>query len=249
MLRRGISEALVRSISPGTIVRLAKPEGEFVMPDPPPQKVLFLVAGSGVTPVMAMLRTMDRRGTMPDVVMNYSSPDASRRIFGDGLTALASKHDALTLQLRDTDHDGTQDLADLDQICPDWRERQTWACGPGPMLDAATEHWEAGGLWDSLHLERFAVPFAGDDADGGTVSFQNTGKNVEADGATTLLEAGEQAGVGMPYACRVGICHACTLTLVDGAVKDLRTGEIFNQPNVQIQTCVTAPMGGCTLNI
>ncbi len=57
-----LSAHLVNGLEPGTIVRLALPEGDFVLPDPPPAKMLFLVGGSGVTPVMAMLRTLDRRG-------------------------------------------------------------------------------------------------------------------------------------------------------------------------------------------
>jgi ferredoxin-NADP reductase len=54
-----LSAHLVKGLEPGTIVRLALPKGEFVLPDPPPERMLFLVAGSGVTPVMAMLRTLD----------------------------------------------------------------------------------------------------------------------------------------------------------------------------------------------
>src|SRR3954451_9244935 len=74
-----ISSHLVGGLEPGTIVRLALPDGDFVLPDPPPAKLLFLVGGSGVTPVMAMLRTLDRRSqtsgrAMPDVVLHYSSP-------------------------------------------------------------------------------------------------------------------------------------------------------------------------------
>jgi ferredoxin-NADP reductase len=60
-----LSEHLVRGLEPGTVVRLAPPRGEFVLPDPPPPKLLFVAGGSGITPVIAMLRTMDRRGTLP----------------------------------------------------------------------------------------------------------------------------------------------------------------------------------------
>lgn len=68
-------------------------------------------------------------------------------------------------------------------------------------------------------------------------------------GATTLLEAGESAGVGMPYGCRVGICHTCTITKISGTVRDLRNGTDYDQPNEQVQTCVTVPVGPCVLNI
>jgi ferredoxin-NADP reductase len=244
-----LSAHLVNGLAPGTIVRLALPEGDFVLPDPPPPRTLFLVGGSGITPVMAMLRTLDRRDTMPDVVMHYSSPTEERMIFRDELDDLQRRHDGLTLHRLHTDVDGMLDLADLDRICPDWRERETWACGPGPMLDAISGHWEEVGLEDRLHLERFSLELGGDGGEGGTITFRNSNKTVEADGATTVLEAGEEAGVGMPYGCRMGICHTCTLTLVSGRVRDLRNGDEYDQPNEQVQTCVTAAVGDCTLDI
>ena len=250
------------SLQPGTIVRLAAPEGDFVLPDPPPAKMLFLVGGSGVTPVMAMLRTMDRRGQLggqgsgqgsADVVMHYSSPTPDRMIFRDELLALEERHDSFHLHRLHTDTEGMLELAHaergLDAFCPDWRERETYACGPAPMLDAITEHFEREGLEEHLHLERFTLQLGGEGGEGGTLTFRNSNKTIEADGATTVLEAGEQAGVGMPYGCRMGICHTCTLTLVSGRVRDLRNGEEFDQTNEQVQTCVTAAVGDCTFDI
>jgi stearoyl-CoA 9-desaturase NADPH oxidoreductase len=244
-----LSSHLVSGCEPGTIVRLAAPEGDFVLPDPPPAKALFLVGGSGITPVMAMLRTLDRRGTMPDVVLHYSATSPERMIFRAEVLALAQRNAALTLHERHTDTAGMFDLAELDHVVPDWRERETWACGPAPMLDAIEAHWEHAGLQDALHLERFSLKRAGDGGEGGTITFQNTQKTVEVDGATTCLEAGESAGVGMPYGCRMGICHTCTLTLVDGTVRDLRNGDEYDQKNDRIQTCVSVPVGACTLDI
>lgn len=244
------------SLQPGTIVRLAAPEGDFVLPDPPPAKMLFLVGGSGVTPVMAMLRTMDRRGQLTgssDVVMHYSSPTPDRMIFRDELLALEGKHDSFHLRRLHTDTEGMLELAHaergLDSFCPDWRERETYACGPAPMLDAISEHFESEGLQEHLHLERFTLQLGGEGGEGGTLTFRNSNKTIEADGATTVLEAGEQAGVGMPYGCRMGICHTCTLTLVSGRVRDLRNGDEFDQTNEQVQTCVTAAVGDCTFDI
>jgi ferredoxin-NADP reductase len=249
-----ISSHLVGGLEPGTIVRLALPDGDFVLPDPPPAKLLFLVGGSGVTPVMAMLRTLDRRAEangrpMPDVVLHYSSPTEERMIFKDEIERLEAKHPELTVHQLYTDTEGMLELADLDRLCPDWRERETYACGPAPMLDAIIEHFEAAGAEERLHLERFTIALGGDGGEGGTITFRNTGKTVETDGATTVLEAGEQAGVGMPFGCRMGICHTCTLTLVSGRVRDLRNGDEFDQPNEPVQTCVTAAVGDCTLDI
>ena len=249
-----LSAHLVNGLEPGTIVRLALPEGDFVLPEPPPERMLFLVGGSGITPVMAMLRTLDRRSAsngraMPDVVLHYSSTTPERMIFRDELTALAERHESLTFHQLHTDVDGMLDLAELDRVCADWRERETWACGPGPMLDAVDAHWEEAGEAERLHLERFSLDLGGDGGEGGTITFRTSGKTVDVDGATTVLEAGEQAGVGMPFGCRMGICHTCTVTLVAGTVRDLRSGDDYDQPNEQVQTCVTAAVGDCTLDI
>jgi len=244
-----MSAHLVKGLEPGTIVRLALPEGDFVLPDPPPEKLLFLVGGSGVTPVMAMLRTLDRRGSMPDVVLHYSSPTEERMIFKREIDELEGRHDRLTVHRLYTDTDGMLELAALDDLCPDWQERETYACGPGPMLDAISEHFETSGLEDRLHQERFSLELGGEGGEGGSITFRNSGKTVETDGATTVLEAGEEAGIGMPFGCRMGICHTCTLTLVSGKVRDLRNGDEFGQPNEPVQTCITAAVGDCTLDI
>ena len=61
---------------------------------------------------------------------------------------------------------------------------------------------------------------------GGTVTFARTGKSVTVDAATSVLEAGEGVGELMPFGCRMGICQSCVVELVDGHVRDLRTGEI-----------------------
>ena len=229
-----LSAHLVKGLEPGTVVRLALPEGDFVLPDPPPPKILFLVGGSGITPVMAMLRTLDRRRTMPDVVLHYSSPNAERMIFSGELADLEERHEGLAIHRLHTDTDGMLELAALDEICPDWRDRETWACGPGPMLDAITEHYEEAGLEKQVHLERFSLELGGDGGEGGNITFRNSNKTVEVDGATTVLEAGEQAGVGMPYGCRMGICHTCTLTLVAGRVRDLRSGTAYDLSLIHI---------------
>ncbi len=244
-----LSEHLVNGLEPGTILRLAAPNGDFVLPDPPPAKLFFLVGGSGITPVMSMLRTLDRRGTVPDVVLAYSSPTQDRMIFRDELLGLSERHEGFRLHEQHTDSDGMLEMKDLDRVCPDWKDRETYACGPAPMLDACEEHWEAAGLEDHLHLERFSLDLGGEGGEGGTLTFTNSQKSVEVDGATTVLEAGEEAGVGLPYGCRMGICHTCTITLVEGTVRDLRSGDEYSGPNEPIQTCVTALAGDCTLDI
>ena len=242
-----LSEHLVRGLDAGTIVRLALPQGEFVLPDPPPSKVLFWTGGSGITPVMSMLRTMHRRDTMPDVVHIHSSPTMEAAIFRDERLALADRHDRLRMIENFDDRHGVLDARRLTEVCPDWRSREAWVCGPAPMLDAAETHWAAARLGKQLHLERFSA-FLTTSAEGGRVTFTQSEKAADVDGATTLLEAGEAAGIQMPFGCRMGICHTCIVPLRKGVVKDLRNGTEY-QENAGVQTCVTAAAGDCVLEI
>lgn len=242
-----LSTHLVEGLEPGTVVRLAAPQGNFTMPNPAPERVLFVTAGSGVTPVMSMLRTLERHDQIGDVVHVHSAPTESDVIFAEELAGLARAHDGYRLRIRATRTEGRLDFDRLADEVPDWRERQTWACGPEALLDDAHRVWSAAGVGELLHLERFAAK-RGAHGTGGTVTFERSGKTFQADAATSLMEAGEQAGVQMPFGCRMGICQSCVVTLVDGNVRDLRNGE-EREPGTRIQTCVSAASGDCALDV
>ncbi|MBV8861549.1 MAG: ferredoxin reductase [Mycobacterium sp.] len=243
-----LSAHLVAGVAPGTIVRLAAPQGNFVLPDPPPRAMLFITAGSGITPVMSMLRTLVRRGQITDVMHLHSAPTAADVMFGPELDQLARDHAGYRLRLRITRSQGRLDLARLDSEVPDWRERQTWACGPAAMLDAAERAWSAAGVPQRLHLERFAVSRAAPAGAGGTVTFAKSGKTTTADAATSLMDAGERMGVHMPFGCRMGICQSCVVGLMDGHVRDLRNGA-EHEPGTRVQTCISAASGDCVLDV
>ncbi len=243
-----LSSHLVAGVEPGTVVRLAAPQGNFVLPDPAPASILFLTAGSGITPVMSMLRTLVRRNQIGDIVHLHSAPTEADVMFRGELAVLANEHPGYRLQLRETRTRGRLDLSLLDREVPDWRERQTWACGPEGMLNAAERVWSAAGIGEQLHLERFAVSKAAPAGAGGMVTFARSGRSVDADAATSLMDAGEAAGVQMPFGCRMGICQSCVVGLVEGHVRDLRTGA-EHEPGTRVQTCVSAASGDCVLDI
>ena len=243
-----LSTHLVGGVAPGTIVRLAAPQGNFVMPDPAPASVLFITGGSGITPVMSMLRSLARRGQITDIVHLHSAPTESDVMFGAELAELERAHDGYRLRVRSTRTEGRLDLARLDDEVPDWRDRQVWACGPEGMLNAAERAWNAAGIAEHLHLERFAVSKAAVHGEGGTVEFARSGKRLTVDAATPLMDAGEQVGIRMPFGCRMGICQSCVVGLLDGHVRDLRTGA-EKEPGTRIQTCISAASGDCVLDV
>jgi ferredoxin len=116
------------------------------------------------------------------------------------------------------------------------------------MLDNAERVWSTAGIAERLHLERFAVSKAAAHGQGGTVEFARSQKTVTVDAATPLMDAGESVGVQMPFGCRMGICQSCVVGLVDGHVRDLRTGA-EHEPGSRIQTCISAASGDCVLDV
>ncbi len=242
-----VSTHLVREARPGTLVHLDQATGDFVLPDPHPGKVLFLTAGSGITPVMGMIR--NAVDDLEDVVVLHSAPTREDVIFGAELRELHAAG-AVRLVERHTDTEGMLDLAELDAVVPDWAAREAWVCGPTGMLDAAEERWESAGLADHLHTERFR-PVVVTAGDGGEVRFARTGRTVGVAGGSTILDASEDAGVLMPSGCRMGICFGCVLPLTEGAVRDLRTGELTTAApgdGVRIQTCISSAAGPCEID-
>jgi ferredoxin-NADP reductase len=243
-----LSTHLVNGVKPGTIVRLAAAKGDFALPDPPPPKILFVSAGSGITPLMAMLRSLKARGQQPDIVHIHSAPSADSVIFHDELRELEATQPGYRLHLQLTEEDGKVEFERIDGLVADWKERPTWACGPAPMLDAVEGVWKAAGRKDHLHTERFAIARTDKGGEGGTVRFEISDKTIEVDGATSLLEAGEKVGIQMPFGCRMGICQTCVLPLESGYVRDFRSGDEHGAGD-RINTCVSTASGDCTLKI
>jgi ferredoxin-NADP reductase len=242
-----VSNYLVHRASPGLIVQLEQATGDFTLPAAPSPKILFVTAGSGITPVMGMLR--DAIGELDDVVVLHSAPTPDDVIFGTELQAMAHAGQ-IRLLVRHTDVDGMLGIDDLTELVPDVADRETWACGPVGLLDLLEAHWMAEGRIGRLHTERFRPALAAV-GEGGTVTFGASGLVVEADGATPLLEIGESAGVLMSSGCRMGICFGCVTPLREGAVRDLRTGVVtaaVEGDGVLVQTCVSTAAGPCTLD-
>ncbi len=258
-----VSNHLVHQARPGTLVHLEQAAGDFVLPASSAElvatKLLFVTAGSGVTPVIGMLRNLFPvtdsgvvdlpRSKDLDIVVVHVAPSEPDSLFIDNLRELAN-HGAINLIPRYDDQHGVLDVADLGALVPDLAERTTYACGPGGLLDALTEYHDNAGL--TLFTEQFRAGFV-EAGDGGTLTFAD-GSTVEADGATPLLDVAEAAGILMPSGCRMGVCFGCVIPLKEGAVRDLRNGAITTADpissangGVPIQTCISAAAGACTI--
>ncbi|WNG87497.1 ferredoxin reductase [Mycobacterium sp. ITM-2016-00317] len=244
-----VSPYLVHEVKPGELVRLSEIEGVFTLPEPLPEKMLFISAGSGITPIISMLRSLDHRNKMDDVVVIHSARTRDQVMFLADLEDLDRRHDGLRLDLRLTSDRGRMSANDLDEVCPDWREREAFCSGPSDLLDAMIEHWEDNGDSDLLHFERFQPKIGGNAGagEGGEIAFLDSEKTVECDGGTPILEAGEKAGLNLAYGCRIGICHTCVGTLKSGRVRDLRSGEVTEPTGQDVRICIHAAEGNVEL--
>ncbi|MGH3635152.1 ferredoxin reductase [Mycobacterium sp.] len=246
-----VSPYLVQKITPGELVRLGEIEGVFTLPEPLPPKLLFISAGSGITPIMSMLRSLDRRGELGDVVVIHSARSREQVMFLDVLEDLDRCHEQMQLDLRLTSDRGRMSPADLNELCPDWREREAFCSGPGEMLDALIEHWENNGDPHLLHFERFQPKIGGNAGagEGGEVTFIGSETTAECDCGTPILEAGEQAGLNLAYGCRIGICHTCVGTLKSGKLRDLRSGEVTEPIGQDVRICINTAEGDVELEL
>ena len=252
-----LSRHLVRNLKIGDYVTVGLPQGNFFLPDAGAMKLLFITAGSGITPIRSMLHSMIALERHLDTVHIHYAPHAYDAIFGNELQALHTQlpgYRYLPVYTRRLGNASRKKFhfsaAQLTKLCPDWRTREVYACGPQDLLAAVKAHYGKARLSRQLHIEEFRAPLAvvPKSARGGTVRFGVSNVEVKADATTSLLRVAEDAGLNPPHGCRMGICHTCDTTLVSGCVRDLRDGKLITEPGSNVQTCVTAAHGKCEIN-
>jgi stearoyl-CoA 9-desaturase NADPH oxidoreductase len=247
-----VSPFLFSRVKPGAIVRLGGVEGTFLLADPLPPRLLFISAGSGITPIMSMLRRLAGRGELRDVLHIHSARSAEGVIFGRELQELAAQEPGYRLHLQITGEQGRLEAEQLHEVCGDWDEREAYLCGPAGLLESMRERWRREGDPERLHMEHFqpdAQVGEGERGTGGAITFCKSHLEALSDGEQPILLAGESAGLELPYGCRMGICHSCVGRLRSGRVRDLRTGRVHGAPGELLRTCINAPEGPVEIDL
>ncbi len=249
-----VSRWLRANARPGLVVGLSQADGTFRLPAQRPEQLLLISGGSGITPVLSMLRTLCDEGHRGDIVfLHYASTVADVAQLAE-LRELVAAHDHVQLVLAYTRQEvgghlhGRFDETHLAEVAPWYADAQTYLCGPPGLMDAIRDCYAAKGIEDTLHTEQFTpvVTVPGEQDAAGTVTFGDT--TVENSGAT-LLEQAEAAGLSPEYGCRMGICFTCTKVKTSGCTRNVRTGETHADPDTEIQLCISAPVGDVSIDL
>ncbi|OBH85557.1 ferredoxin reductase [Mycobacterium scrofulaceum] len=241
-----VSNYLYEHARRGMVVELAGVGGDFILPARGPQRprrILFVSGGSGITPVMAMLRTLLAEKHPGEIAFIHYARTPAEACYRDELSALPGVR-----VLHGYTRSGGGDLAGrfgaahLEAAMPS--PDAVFVCGPTPLVEAVRNHC------DNVHTESFVPPSfeAPANPSGGRVTFADSGIDVVDDGRP-LLEQAESAGLSPENGCRMGICHTCTRRKTAGTVRNLITGAVSTLPDEDVQICVSVPVGDVDLSL
>jgi ferredoxin-NADP reductase len=225
-----------------------------VLPDPRPERVLLVSGGSGITPVMAMLRTLCDEGFAGEIGwLNYAR-SSQLALYGAELDRLVDRHGGLRAARGATRGPGLP-LAGrfcrehLRAVISDHSNAATFVCGPPALIDSVRAVWMQDGLAEPT-VETFTPLAPSFDTDGaeGIINFAASGCET-ANSGMPLLEQAEDAGLAPEHGCRMGICNTCSCRKTSGTVRNVITGELSSAGDEQIRICVSVPVGDVALDL
>ena len=245
-----VSQFLHHELTPRTIVHLSQAEGEFVLPDDVPDHVLMLSGGSGITPVMSMIRTLrDRKHTGEITFLHYARSRADE-MFSDELDAIVGETNFriervyTRVPAKESELQGRFAIDHLKHLGVDASDTLTYVCGPSGLIASVRDTYEDLGAADQLRAEYFKVPTVDlNAADAtGTITFDASGRTADNSGAT-ILEQAEAAGLEPAYGCRMGVCNTCAIKKLHGAARHVVSGEVQADTDQTLKICVHVPVG------
>jgi ferredoxin-NADP reductase len=242
-----VSRHLLGRARPGTILHLGEPQGDFVLPRPRPRRLALISGGSGITPVLSMLRTLIDEDHDGEIAFVHYARTAADWLYAAEVRELAARHRNLRVDYVATREGGDHlTRRSIERVMGSLGDAHAAVCGPPSLIEAARRIWPDPELVLSESFTRPALQAAPNAS--GTLSFVRSGRSVPI-GSGTLLEQAEAAGLSPDFGCRMGICHTCTCRKTAGAVRDIRTGEVSGEEDEDIQLCVSVPAGDVALEI
>lgn len=242
-----VSPFLLERLAVGDVLELGQAYGNLSWPAAQ-QGVLLLAAGSGITPLLGLLRSALAQGFSAPITLLHYVREQGQRGFVAELQALQAQHS--NLQVRWSLTAASADAGDLAgrftsahlAAVTELEQRRVLACGPAGFVAQVQQWWHAAGLPGAPQVEAFTPPALSRDISERQVrlGFARSHQQALANNQRSLLEHAEAQGLKPAYGCRQGICASCTCTLISGTVRDLRSGALFSEPGQPIRLCVSA---------
>jgi stearoyl-CoA 9-desaturase NADPH oxidoreductase len=237
-----VSRHLFNQAQPGMVVGLDSVGGDFVLPTQRPRRILFVSGGSGITPVMSMLRTLRAEGLSGEIAFVHYARLPEEACYRDELATMSDVRvlHGFTRSAQQGDLEGRFGPAHLSAAMPS--PDAVFVCGPPALVEAVRQHC------DNVSSESFVPPVFAVPAEtsGARIRFADSDVDATDDGRP-LLEQAEAAGLNPESGCRMGICHTCTRRKTRGAVRNLTTGAVSTADEEDVQICVTVPVGDVEL--
>ncbi|MET0317919.1 MAG: ferredoxin--NADP reductase [Rhodococcus fascians] len=239
------SNWLCDNAHPGMTMHVLAPSGTFV-PKDLDTDFLLLAAGSGVTPMMAILKSALSEGS-GKVTLVYANRDEKSVIFASALRELAAAHaDRLTVIHWLETVQGLPSPAALGNLVNPYADREAFICGPGPFMAAAEEALQKSGatperihieVFKSLESDPFAAVVIADDAEGdeepatAIVTLDGETQEIRWPRGAKLLDVLLDKGLDAPFSCREGHCGACAVLVKSGEV-DMHVNDVLEQSDL-----------------
>ena len=250
-----VSTHLCRDARLGDVLEIGPAFGAMTLAEETAEPRLFLAAGSGITPLMAMLRQRAAQGMPAPLTLVYGARRRAELCFVDELRALAQRHAGLRLHFGLTGEAPTQadefsgriDPSLLARLVPDLALRRAYACGPGGFVDAARSACASAQAFDA---EAFTPPPRAIDESGSVqVTLARSGRVLELPRGEPLLTALEAQGFKPASGCRMGICNTCACGKASGSTRHLQTGVSEHEPVSALRLCVNGAASDLVLDL
>ncbi len=250
-----VSNHLAETVIAGDVLELGAPQGQFVLEarPGPQEKLVMISAGSGITPVMSMLRDLVRRGSTTHVTFLHFARTPNDVIFGEELARIAARSPNVSVRVCVeeagddwSDLQGRFSLALLENIVPEFRSAETYLCGPSGFMKTVMQTFErAGADLSKLRFERFSAEFDASSflEHSRTVRFLRSGVESLSSHPLTILQDAEARGVRVESGCRAGTCGTCRCKKRKGVVFNTATGQESGAGEEMIYPCVSVAKG------
>lgn len=261
-----VSSYLVDTAAVGDSIELGRAFGDMTLAQTLPApvagvlpKLLFLGAGSGITPLMSLLRQLAQDGMPADVVLMYYVRTRQDLIFANELQALAAQHPTLRVQpvfemepeLADGELSGRPSRAQFDDVVADLAERHVFVCGPTGFMNAVRDLCD--GIAPAFHAEAFTPPKFTPVADGvqamARITLARSKRVIEVPQGMPLLDALEAQGIKPRSGCRMGICNTCSCGKSGGVTRNLLDDSVSPDDTASLRICVSAAASDLTLDL